>query len=93
MIQSKSSELISKVLNRELDGAFIAGDARHPDLVYCNFRRETLLLAAAQSNPITSWQGIFSHDMIAKDILQLNKLKDVFLCLLQQCEIQYSTFS
>lgn len=63
-----TDELISKVLDRELDGAFIAGDARHPDLVYRNFKHETLLLAAAQSSPITSWQDISDSTLLVLPI-------------------------
>jgi len=49
-----TDELLAGVLDRKLDGAFIAGSARHPDLVYRDFGGETLRLAAAGSSHISS---------------------------------------
>lgn len=63
-----TDELVAKVLDRNLDGAFIAGTARHPDLFYHNFKKERLLLATAQSSPMESWQDITGQTLLVLPI-------------------------
>ncbi len=59
-----TDELLASVLDRSLDAAFIAGNTRHPDLVYQDFKKEKLLLAAAQSSSIHSWQDITDQTLL-----------------------------
>lgn len=70
-----TDELIQLVLERKLEGAFVAGEVHYPDLTSTLFREEELILISNQ--PLTSIQDlnkmsllVFSHGCYYRNMLE-----------------------
>ncbi len=59
-----AEQLLDLVLERELEGAFMARRVGNPELVYAPFQKETLVLAASRRCPMETWRDLDKYAVL-----------------------------